>query len=133
MKTKHRPDYLLLYPQCSRASITLADKLPSVSLARVPTAPQRQDAIASPCFPPPSAGGDKRSGTISDEDSERVVERAPQGREQGQDGSEAAVVWNRVKLALGDVCVEKVVEKDALGTTMKGAMAVSCREVRQRG
>lgn len=159
-KTKHPKRFNLFNcPQCSRASVTLAEKLPSISGSRVPTAPKRRDASVSLSSPPPSAGGDKSSGTISSEgaaedffpgaDSDRIVdgvaervaegvaegvaEDSSQDEGQGQDDSGAAIVWNRIKLALGDVCAEKVVEKGALGTTAKGAMAVSCREVRQRG
>lgn len=139
-------------PQCSRASVTLADKLPSISGAAVPTVPKSRDASLSLSFSPPRGGGDKGSGTVSIEgaaegffsegDSERVAEQRvtegvaediPQDAEQGKDDNGADITWNRAKLELGDVHVEKVVEKDALGSMAKGAMAVSCREVRQRG
>lgn len=144
---KQAPPQLDLFhrPQCSRASVTLADKLPPISGERVPTPPKRQDASVSLGFSPPSAGGDNGAvsiegaakGLFSEGDSERgtesVAEDIPRDGEQAQDDSEADNTWNRVRLELSDVCVEKVVEKEALGSTVKGAMAVSCREVRRRG
>lgn len=121
---------LLNCPQCSRASVTLADRLPFLSGEREPTSPQRQDDSVTPGFSPSCAAGDEGSDPIS---IEGAAENLPGVGKQGQDDSEAPVVWSRIKLAIDDVCVEKVVEKDALGSTAKGAMAVSCREVRQRG
>lgn len=128
--------------QCSRASVTLADKLPSVSGERLPTAPGRKEASVSLGSSPPSTGGYKSSSTVSIEGeaegifsegnfegvAEGVAEDNFKDGDQGQDKSRDGVVWNRLTLELGDVCVEKVVEKGALGTTAKGAMAVSCRE-----
>lgn len=143
---KATPQLDLFYrPQCSRASVTLADKLPPIFGERVPTPSKRQDAPVSLGFSPPSAGRDNGAvsiegaskGLFSEGDSERgatsVAEDIPPDGEQAQDDSEADNTWNRVRLELSDVCVEKVVEKEALGSTAKGAMAVSCREVRRRG
>lgn len=108
-------------------------------------------AAASLGFPPRSTGGDSSGGDSSNEaiakgvslegDSEGGTEGVgegpaediPEDGERGEESNGDAVVWNRVKLVLGGVCIEKVVEKAALGRTVKGAMAVSCEEVRQRG
>lgn len=109
----------------------------------MPTAARRRDEAVSLDFSSPSPGGDRSSGNIltegateglfSEGDSEGVAEGVAEG--VGKDGDQEengdAIVWNRLKLALGDVSVGKVVEKGALGMTAKGAMAVSCREVRQ--
>lgn len=120
--------------QCSYASVTLVDKLPSSYQERAPTAPApkyRKLATSAGCSPPPTSGARKTTngggGGAAEGSSEGGHESPAEDKRGGAD------VKSRLTLALfGGVRVDKVVEKGALGTTARAAMAVSCAEVRAR-
>lgn len=125
------------FTQCSRASVVLMDKLPCSYGACASAASRRQDSADPLGSPFPRTSGDKNSACASNETfsegaaevvAEGVTEGAPEGATDGEDGN--AIVWSRVKLAVCGVHVDKVVEKGPLGTTARGSMAISCREVR---
>ncbi len=121
--------------QCSYASVTLVDKPPPSYQEREPKAPASKDRnSATPAgypSPPTSGANEKTNGGVATGGAAAgFSERGHGATENKRDGVD---VPSRLKLALlGGVRVDKVVEKEALGTTARVAMAVSCAEVRVR-
>lgn len=138
--------------QCSRASVSLADRLGAPFAVSVAGDSRKRDSdVFTGCPLPPQGGacdGDNSNSNNRDENAATVgvVETSAEGRSEGvpfglaegraKDDGEA-VTWSRLKLELRGVLVEKVVEKDSVGRTARVAMAVSCKEVcackRRRG
>ncbi|CAB1119520.1 unnamed protein product [Ectocarpus sp. CCAP 1310/34] len=131
--------------QCSRASVSLADRLPPPFAASATAASRtRASAIFTGCPLPPQGGardGDNSNSNSNNRDDNTAAigvvetstegrsERVPLGVAEGRANDDGdAATWSGLKLEFRGVCMDKVVEKDSLGRTARVTIAISCKE-----